>query len=85
MNVSAWCIRNPIPSVLLFIMLSLGGLMGFKAMKVQVYTLTAAERQTFDAPAKKAREEYIAKASPAEKALYAQITKGITDYRATHK
>jgi tripartite ATP-independent transporter DctP family solute receptor len=57
----------------------------FKAMKVQVYALTPAERQTFDAPAKKAREEYIAKASPAEKALYAQITKGITDYRATHK
>jgi hypothetical protein len=24
MNVSAWCIRNPIPSVLLFLMLSLG-------------------------------------------------------------
>ena len=37
MNVSAWCIRNPIPSVLLFIMLSLGGLMGFKAMKVQQF------------------------------------------------
>ena len=35
MNVSAWSIRNPIPSVLLFIMLTLGGLMGFKAMKIQ--------------------------------------------------
>ncbi len=37
MNVSAWSIRNPIPSVLLFIMLTLGGLMGFKAMKVQQF------------------------------------------------
>ena len=35
MNVSAWSIRNPIPGVLLFIMLSLLGLMGFKAMKIQ--------------------------------------------------
>ena len=37
MNVSAWSIRNPIPSVLLFIMLTLAGLMGFKAMKVQQF------------------------------------------------
>ena len=35
MNVSAWCIKNPIPSVLFFIMLSLAGLLGFRAMKVQ--------------------------------------------------
>jgi multidrug efflux pump subunit AcrB len=35
MNVSAWSIRNPIPSVLLFIMLTLGGLLGFRAMKIQ--------------------------------------------------
>lgn len=34
-NVSAWCIRNPIPSVLLFIMLTVVGLMSFRAMKVQ--------------------------------------------------
>jgi multidrug efflux pump subunit AcrB len=27
MNVSAWCIRNPIPAVLLFIMLTLAGLL----------------------------------------------------------
>ena len=37
MNVSAWCIRNPIPSVLLFIMLTVVGLMGFKSMKVQQF------------------------------------------------
>jgi len=35
MNVSAWCIRNPIPSVLLFIMLTIVGLMSFNAMKIQ--------------------------------------------------
>lgn len=37
MNVSAWCIRNPIPSVLLFIMLTLVGLMSFNAMKIQQF------------------------------------------------
>ena len=35
LNVSAWCIRNPIPSVMLFIMLSLVGLLGFDRMKIQ--------------------------------------------------
>ena len=34
-NVSAWSIRNPIPGVLLFIMLTLIGLMSFRAMKIQ--------------------------------------------------
>jgi multidrug efflux pump subunit AcrB len=35
MNVSAWSIRNPTPSVLLFVMLTLVGLMGFQSMKIQ--------------------------------------------------
>lgn len=35
MNVSAWCIRHPIPAVLLFIMLTLIGLLGFQRMKIQ--------------------------------------------------
>src|ERR1700712_967096 len=34
-NVSSWSIRNPTPSILLFIMLTLMGLMGFRAMKIQ--------------------------------------------------
>ena len=34
-NVSSWSIRNPTPSILLFVMLTLAGLMGFRAMKVQ--------------------------------------------------
>ncbi|MEX8499725.1 efflux RND transporter permease subunit [Leptothrix ochracea] len=37
MNVSAWSIRNPIPAVMLFLMLTLTGLMGFKSMKVQQF------------------------------------------------
>jgi multidrug efflux pump subunit AcrB len=35
MNVSAWSIRNPIPSILLFILLTIAGLMAFRAMKIQ--------------------------------------------------
>ena len=35
MNVSAWSIRNPIPSVMLFVLLTFAGLLSFKAMKVQ--------------------------------------------------
>ena len=37
MNVSAWCIRNPIPSLMFFVMLTLAGLMGFKSMKIQQF------------------------------------------------
>jgi multidrug efflux pump subunit AcrB len=37
MNVSAWSIKNPIPAILLFIMLTLLGLMGFRAMKIQQF------------------------------------------------
>ena len=35
LNVSSWSIRNPTPSMLLFVMLTLMGLMGFRAMKIQ--------------------------------------------------
>ncbi len=35
MNVSSWSIRNPIPAILLFIMLTLLGLAGFRWMKIQ--------------------------------------------------
>ncbi|MBI4936714.1 MAG: efflux RND transporter permease subunit, partial [Nitrosomonadales bacterium] len=35
MNISAWAIRNPIPSILLFLMLTLAGLGSYRAMKVQ--------------------------------------------------
>jgi multidrug efflux pump subunit AcrB len=36
-NVSAWSIRNPVPSILLFIMLTILGVMGFRAMKIQQF------------------------------------------------
>jgi multidrug efflux pump subunit AcrB len=35
MNVSSWSIRNPIPAVMLFVLLTFGGVLGFQAMKVQ--------------------------------------------------
>ena len=35
MNVSAWSIRNPIPAVMLFVLLTFGGLLAFNAMKIQ--------------------------------------------------
>jgi multidrug efflux pump subunit AcrB len=35
MNVSAWSIKNPIPAVMLFVMLSFAGLLSFQSMKVQ--------------------------------------------------
>ena len=37
MNVSSWSIRNPIPAVLLFVMLTFLGVMAFKAMKIQQF------------------------------------------------
>ncbi|MBU3697973.1 efflux RND transporter permease subunit [Dechloromonas sp.] len=37
MNVSSWSIRNPIPAILFFTMLTLAGLMAFKAMKIQQF------------------------------------------------
>ncbi|MCK6390579.1 MAG: efflux RND transporter permease subunit [Azonexus sp.] len=37
MNVSAWSIRNPIPAILLFVMLTLAGIFAFRAMKVQQF------------------------------------------------
>ncbi len=37
MNVSSWSIRNPIPAILLFVMLTLVGVMSFRAMKIQQF------------------------------------------------
>ncbi|MDE2416920.1 MAG: efflux RND transporter permease subunit [Burkholderiales bacterium] len=37
MNVSAWSIKNPIPAVMLFVLLTLAGIMSFNAMKVQQF------------------------------------------------
>lgn len=35
LNVSSWSIRNPTPAILLFLLLSLAGLIGFGSMKIQ--------------------------------------------------
>ncbi len=35
MNISAWSIKNPIPAVMLFVMLTFAGLLSFQSMKVQ--------------------------------------------------
>ena len=35
MNVSSWSIKNPVPALILFILLSLAGFMSFNAMKIQ--------------------------------------------------
>lgn len=35
MNLSAWSIRNPIPAAMIFVLLTLAGLLSFRAMKVQ--------------------------------------------------
>ena len=35
MNISAWCIKNPIPAVILFVMLTFAGLVSYQTMKVQ--------------------------------------------------
>jgi len=36
-NVSSWSIRNPIPAILLFVLLTLIGVMGFRGMKIQQF------------------------------------------------
>lgn len=35
MNISAWSIRNPIPTAMLFVLLTIGGLLSLRAMKIQ--------------------------------------------------
>jgi multidrug efflux pump subunit AcrB len=35
MNVSAWCIRNPIPAVMFFVLLTVAGVLSYNAMKIQ--------------------------------------------------
>ncbi|MDZ7862600.1 efflux RND transporter permease subunit [Acidovorax sp.] len=35
MNISTWSIRNPLPVLMLFVLMAIGGLMAFSAMKVQ--------------------------------------------------
>ena len=57
MNLATWSIRDPIPAVLLFILLTLAGLGGFRALQVQSFpdldlpTISVSLRQPGAAPA----------------------------------
>ncbi|QWF70083.1 efflux RND transporter permease subunit [Methylomonas paludis] len=35
MSISTWCIRNPIPALMFFVLLSFAGMLSFQAMKIQ--------------------------------------------------
>ena len=37
MNVSSWSIKNPVPALMLFVLLTFAGLISFKAMKIQQF------------------------------------------------
>src|SRR5687768_1781879 len=37
MNLATWSIRNPIPSILLFALLTLAGIWGFRALPIQSF------------------------------------------------
>ncbi len=87
MNVSAWSIRNPIPSVLAFVMLTFVGVMAFKAMKIQLFpdidlpmitvtaTLPGASPEQMEAEVARKIENALA-SSQGLKHLYTQVKDG---------
>ncbi len=87
MNVSAWSIRNPIPAVLAFVMLTFFGVMAFKAMKIQMFpdidlpmitvtaTLPGASPDQMEAEVARKIENAIASAQGL-KHLYTQVKDG---------
>ena len=87
MNVSAWSIRNPIPGILFFALLTVMGFMGFKAMKIQLFpdidlpmiTVTAslpgASPDQLEAEVARKIENALA-SSQGLKHLYTQIKEG---------
>ena len=88
MNVSAWCIKNPIPAVMLFVMLTLAGLMGFKQMKVQQFpdidlpTITVSASLPGTAPAQMETEvarkiENAVAAVQGVKNIYTKVQDGV--------
>jgi multidrug efflux pump subunit AcrB len=87
MNVSAWSIRNPIPAVMLFVLLTLAGLMSFRAMKVQNFpdldlpTVTVSASLPGTAPAQLETEvarkiENAVASLQGVKHIYSKITDG---------
>ncbi len=89
MNVSAWSIRNPIPAVLTFVMLTLVGVMAFKAMKIQlmpdidlpmitvIATLPGASPEQMEAEVARKIENALASLQGL-KHLYTQVKDGTT-------
>ncbi len=88
MNVSAWCIKNPIPSVMLFIMLTLAGMLGFQKMKVQQFpdidlpTINVTASLPGTAPAQMETEvarklENAVAALPGVKNIYTKVQDGM--------
>ncbi len=87
MNVSAWSIRNPIPSVLAFVMLTFLGMMAFQSMKIQLFpdidlpmitvtaTLPGASPDQLEAEVARKIENALA-SSQGLKHLYTQIKDG---------
>jgi multidrug efflux pump subunit AcrB len=86
-NVSSWSIRNPIPAVLAFVMLTFFGVMAFKAMKIQMFpdidlpmitvtaTLPGASPDQMEAEVARKIENAIASAQGL-KHLYTQVKDG---------
>ncbi|MBX4975510.1 efflux RND transporter permease subunit [Rhizobium lentis] len=92
MNFSAWSIRNPVPSILLFVMLAVGGLLAFKQLPIQNFpdmdlptiTVTA----TLDGAAPTQLETEVARTiedSLASLSYLDHITTTITDGTVTIK
>jgi len=87
MNVSSWSIRNPIPAVLAFVMLTFFGVMAFKAMKIQMFpdidlpmvtvtaTLPGASPDQMEAEVARKIENAIA-STQGLKHLYTQVKDG---------
>jgi multidrug efflux pump subunit AcrB len=87
MNVSSWSIRNPIPAVLAFLMLTFFGVMAFKAMKIQMFpdidlpmitvtaTLPGASPDQMEAEVARKIENAIA-STQGLKHLYTQVKDG---------
>jgi multidrug efflux pump subunit AcrB len=87
-NVSRWSIHNPIPAVMLFVLLTVGGVLGFRAMKVQQFpdidlpTINVTASLPGAAPAQMETEvarkiENVVAAIPGVKNLYTKVQDGV--------
>jgi multidrug efflux pump subunit AcrB len=89
MNISAWSIRNPIPALMGFAMLTFMGIMAFKAMKIQQFpdidlpmitvtaTMPGASPDQMEAEVARKIENALASAQGL-KHIYTQVKDGVT-------